>query len=121
MVLILGARGAGKTDYVRSLGFADADFGTEIGDGRPVLAALEDLVRRDPERADALFPALCEKECVICQEVGSGVIPLNREDRRYRDAVGRLCVRLAREATAVVRVVAGIPVVLKGVIPCARS
>ena len=45
MVLIIGARGAGKTEYVRSLGYADADVGTSCGDGRPVLTGLEALVR----------------------------------------------------------------------------
>ena len=121
MVLIIGARGAGKTEYVRSLGYADADVGTSCGDGRPVLTGLEALVREDPEHADALFDALCKKEIVVSQEVGSGVIPLKKEERIYRDAVGRLCVRLAKEAESVVRVVAGIPVAIKGVLPCARS
>jgi len=51
---------------------------------------------------------------VVCDEVGSGVIPLEKRDREAREATGRLCVLLAREAERVVRVVAGIPVVLKG-------
>lgn len=118
MVLILGARGAGKADYVRSLGYSG--LGTALSDNSPVLYGLEALVRENPERADALLDALCKKELVVCQEVGGGVIPLQKEDRAYRDAVGRLCVRLAKEATAVVRVVAGIPIAVKGELPCAR-
>ncbi len=114
MVLILGGVGAGKTAYARSLGYTDADFTTDVSDGRPVLRDLEALVRRDPEGADALFVPLLQKKLVLCCEVGSGVIPMEKEDRAYREAVGRLCVRLAAEASAVVRVVAGIPTVLKG-------
>ena len=71
-------------------------------------------MRNDPESAKTLLPRLLEKKFVLCCEVGSGVIPMEKEDRAYREAVGRLCVRLAAEASAVVRVVAGIPTVLKG-------
>ena len=118
MVLILGGVGAGKTAYARSLGYTDADFTTDVSDEKPVLCHLEALVRRDPDAADALFLPLLQKELVLCCEVGSGAIPLERTDRAYREAVGRLCVRLAKEASAVVRVVAGIPVVIKGELPC---
>ena len=118
MVLILGGVGAGKKAYVRSLGFTDADMGDDISDGKPVLCDLEMLVRRDPAQADARFDALLRKEFVLCCEVGSGVIPLERADRAYREAVGRLCVRLAEKASAVVRVTAGIPTAIKGELPC---
>ena len=57
---------------------------------------------------------------MLCCEVGSGVIPNSREDRVFREATGRLCVRLAQRAEAVVRVVAGIPTAIKGELPCAR-
>lgn len=118
MVLILGGVGAGKTEYARSLGFRDADFTHDCTDDRPVLADLETLMRGG---AEPPFDALCKKELVLCCEVGSGVIPLDRADRAYREAVGRMCVRLAKEATAVVRVTAGIPTAIKGTLPCARS
>ena len=118
MVLILGGVGAGKTASARSLGYTDADFTTDVSDEKPVLVGLEALVRRDPDDADTLLLPLLQKELVLCCEVGSGVIPLERQDRIWRDATGRLCVRLAREASAVVRIVAGIPVMLKGELPC---
>ena len=70
--------------------------------------------------ADALLEPLCTKELVLCCEVGSGVIPLSREERQAREATGRLCVLLAQRADAVVRMVAGIPTAIKGVLPCGR-
>lgn len=121
MVLILGGTGSGKRAFARSLGFTDADMSTAPDDGKPVLVGLEALVRENPADADALFLPLCKKEIVICAEVGSGVIPLERADREYRDTLGRLTVRLAKEATAVVRTVAGIPITIKGVQPCAHN
>ena len=39
-------------------------------------------------------------------------------ERRGREAVGRLCVRLAQRAECVVRMVCGIPTVIKGELPC---
>lgn len=116
MVLILGGCGAGKTAYALSLGYTEADLSNDPSDGRPVLTGLEAVVR---EGRDAPPDMLLKKELVLCAEVGSGVIPLDRADRAYREAVGRLCVQLAKEATAVVRVIAGIPVAIKGELPCA--
>ena len=114
MILILGGAYAGKKAYARSLGYEDGDFSEDPFDDKPVLTGLETLVRKEPEIGGALFDSLLKKELILCAEVGSGVIPLERTDRIYRESVGRLCVRLAKEAEAVVRVVAGIPSVIKG-------
>ncbi len=117
MVLILGGAYAGKTDFARSLGYTD--FSDDVHADCPVVCHLEATVYEDPDGAQSLLPLLLNKEIVICREVGSGVIPLDPKARAWREAVGRLCAALAKEATAVVRVVAGIPVVIKGVLPCA--
>ena len=114
MVLILGGAGAGKKEYARSLGFSDADFSTDISDGKPVLCDLETIVRG----ADMPFDVLLKKKLILCREVGSGVIPMDPKEREWREAVGRLCCALAKEATAVVRVVCGVPIALKGELPC---
>ena len=119
MVLILGGFGAGKRAYIQSLGFPDADMSADVRSDAPVLVGLEEIVRNDPEGAQALLPDLLKKKFVLCCEVGSGVIPIDAADRAYREATGRLCCALAKEATAVVRVVAGIPVAIKGELPCA--
>ena len=118
MVLILGGRGAGKTAFAKTLGYTGADISEDVFSDRPVLDHLEEAVRRDPDSAETLLPPLLQKELVLCCEVGSGVIPMEKEDRAYREAVGRLCCALAKEASAVVRVVCGIPPVLKGELPC---
>ena len=69
---------------------------------------------RDPM---ALLEAL--RGCVVtCDEVGCGVVPIDRADEAYREAVGRLCCALAAEADAVVRVTAGLPQYIKGEKPC---
>ncbi len=52
-------------------------------------------------------------KCVICDEVGCGVVPVVQKDREWREAVGRLCCELASEADAVIRVTAGLPQYIK--------
>ena len=64
---------------------------------------------RDPM---ALLDSLCG-HAVTCDEVGCGVVPIDRADEAYREAVGRLCCALAEQADAVVRVTAGIPQYIK--------
>lgn len=51
---------------------------------------------------------------VTCDEIGCGVVPIDRADENWREAVGRLCCALAQEADAVVRVIAGVPQFIKG-------
>ncbi|MCR5647981.1 MAG: bifunctional adenosylcobinamide kinase/adenosylcobinamide-phosphate guanylyltransferase [Oscillospiraceae bacterium] len=120
MILVLGASGAGKRAFARSVGYNDDEMSCRIDSAAPVLYGLEEIVRARPEGSEALLETLCKRELVLCCEVGSGVIPDNLADRVFREAAGRLCVLLAQRAEAVVRIVAGIPVAIKGELPCAR-
>lgn len=54
---------------------------------------------------------------VVTNEVGFGIVPDNALARRFRDAQGRLNQQLAAQADLAVLVVAGLPLVLKGVLP----
>lgn len=114
MILIIGAAASGKRAFAETLGYRRADMADARLDGGPVLFNLQDLVWRDPGHADALLPGLLEKEAVLCDEVGSGIVPIIQNDFAARRAVGKLCILLAQEATCVVRVVCGIPTVIKG-------
>ena len=48
------------------------------------------------------------QDLVLIYPVGSGVVPLDPEERAWREAVGRVGCRIAAEADEVYRVVAGI-------------
>ena len=113
MILVVGPAASGKLEYVRSLGYGDA----QIADGRmgpePVIANLQAIVAADPQGAPALLDELAAKELVTCDEVGSGIIPLDAREREVREATGRLCIELAQRAEQVVRLVAGIPTRIK--------
>ena len=114
MILVIGARASGKRAYVQSLGYASGQIADGVLDDRPVLYNLQTITMADPEGAPALLESLKTKEVVVCDEVGSGVIPQEKARRLGREATGRLCCQLAKEAAKVVRLVAGIPTVIKG-------
>lgn len=113
MILIIGGRGAGKRTYAKEMGYAKGDMADGVLDARPVVYHVQDMVFADPAASMGLLPMLCAKEVVICDEVGSGVIPLERANREAREATGRLCAALAAEATRVIRMVCGIPQIIK--------
>ena len=113
MILIIGGAGSGKLDYVESLGYCAADIADGVLDDRKVVYNLQNIVFRDPKRAPELEEALAKKDVVVCDEVGSGVIPLERNEREAREATGRLCIQLAQRASRVVRLVCGLATVIK--------
>ena len=50
---------------------------------------------------------------LVSNEVGYGIVPIDAFDRAYREAVGRVCTKLAAYSTQVTRVVCGIGTVIK--------
>ncbi|MDY3249112.1 MAG: bifunctional adenosylcobinamide kinase/adenosylcobinamide-phosphate guanylyltransferase [Candidatus Choladocola sp.] len=50
---------------------------------------------------------------IVSTELGYGVVPVEKSDRTYREATGRVCTCLAAKAEEVVRVVCGIGMKLK--------
>ena len=117
MVLVIGGYASGKRDYVQNaLGFLEADISDGLLDARPVLNALQDLVQHCLSQGgepQSLLPWLLEKQVVVCDEMGSVVVPIDERQDCLREEVGRLCIRLAEQAERVVRVVCGIPQVIK--------
>ena len=102
MILVVGGKASGKRVYARSLGFADEEMAFDV----------HERVRPGDDVA-LLSRELVGKAVVTCAEVGSGVVPLAKDERAWRDAVGALARDLAQHADAVVRTVCGVPVVLK--------
>jgi hypothetical protein len=111
MILVIGGLGAGKREYVKAeYGYTDADMADAVLNDMPVLYNLQDMDAPPLE-------ALMKKRVVICNETGCGVVPVSAEEREKREALGRLCIELAKCARRVVRVQCGLPVIIKET-PC---
>lgn len=51
----------------------------------------------------------CNENCIIiCDEIGNGIVPTDSFERKYRECVGRILVRLAKRAEEVERIICGI-------------
>lgn len=50
---------------------------------------------------------------IICDEIGNGIVPMEQEERRYREETGRMLCKLAVKADSVERIFCGIPVKIK--------
>ena len=118
MMLVTGGVASGKRTYLRSLGCGDSDMSCELEGELPVLLDAQDLVRdASVDVASIADEAAQRKRAVAIVEVGSGIVPADREEREWRDRSGALARELARRADVVVRMVCGIPVALKGELP----
>ena len=53
------------------------------------------------------------KIILVSDEVGYGVVPVDHFERKYREAVGRICTRLAEYSGRVHRVICGVGTVIK--------
>ena len=128
MLLITGAAASGKRTYAKSLGYAAEDMldaGAEgLGvqaiaqDARPVVFDVQNAVLaacKAGEEFDleAFADVLAAKDVVIACEVGSGVIPADAAYTKAREQAGRLAILLGQRAESVVRMVCGIPTMLK--------
>lgn len=122
MTLITGGAGQGKLAYVldkTGLGPEDVAHTPEEAQTKRILAHLEAWVRtaEDVEGPIEALLAANPEIIILCDEVGCGVVPLDRGERAWRERVGRMCCALARRAGRVERIFCGLPMVLKGESP----
>lgn len=75
---------------------------------------LQEAEKAEKETEEFLCQVLKSEPLVITiDEVGCGIVPLKKEERDYREAVGRAGQKLAAAAQEVWRVQCGIPVRIK--------
>lgn len=124
MKMIIGGAFQGKTalamekypDIVWVDG-ADADWNL-IGTAKGILN-FHEFIRNEMQKkkdvsglAEQLIS--CNPDVVlVSDEVGYGVVPIDAFDRAYREAVGRICTKLAAYSSDVTRVFCGIGTVIK--------
>ena len=124
MEMIIGGAFQGKTDYAKAqhpkIHWKDGRKikKEELLDAEGVLN-FQEYIRNSllaGEEIQTLASWLTEKNpdiILVTQEVGYGVVPMDAFDRKYREAVGRVCTELAVKCSKVTRVVCGIGTVIK--------
>ena len=112
MIFVTGPMFAGKQDYIQNaLGLSQDAFAAQaVLDVESLAAKTADL--------EALADELAMHKIVIASETGGGIVPIDPAERKAREAAGRLSCLLAQRAETVVRVVCGLPQILKGELPC---
>ena len=124
MEMIIGGAYQGKTVYAIKeyplLNWADGDKVTEEELMRAQgVTDFQKYIRRELEKerdVSELAEQIILKNpdvILVSQEVGYGVVPVDAFDRKYREAVGRVCTKLAAYSHKVTRVVCGIGTVIK--------
>ena len=104
-VYVTGSMASGKREYVlNTLGIPEAEAAFEV----------QELLRKEPDTDVAgLVEELSGFQAITQTEVGAGVIPLAASDREWRERAGRLACLLASRAEIVVRMVCGVPIMVK--------
>lgn len=120
MRLVIGGASQGKLDFVlekyglEEKDVMDGNTGDMVDISHKVFYAFETWFRRQLEAggspedaADSLLSSLPEL-IIICDEVGSGIVPIEPFEREYRERLGRCLITLAAKAQSVERVFCGI-------------
>lgn len=126
MYLITGGAYQGKTDYTVSTFRIDE---RNIADGKTVIIEeinkflciknFHILVKRminagkTSEKMKIIVDSLDENTIIITDEIGNGIVPINRFERNWREQTGRLCCYIASISRKVIRLSGGIPVIIK--------
>lgn len=120
MILVIGGRASGKRLVAQQRFGLDAQIvSPEEALHSPCIDQFHEIIRQLLERkedSEQYVEKLIRQNpeaVVLCDEVGMGIIPLSREERLWREAVGRACCQIAAQASQVIRVVCGLEQQLK--------
>ena len=126
MKLIIGGAYQGKLDYVMNqfLIYKDDVFFGESSQydmisEKKVIMNFHLLVKRFLDENKVVKEEVmrildqCPDIVIISDEIGCGIVPLDRFERGYREETGRICCYLAKEAKEVIRIQCGIPTRIK--------
>lgn len=126
MKMIIGGAYQGKTEYAKirySLNDCDIIDGKNINSDKISNIAciknfhlfIKNILENGEKPIDIVKKILHENPeiIIISDEIGNGIIPIEKSDRIWREEVGRTCCYLVKEAEIVIRIIGGLPVILK--------
>ena len=120
MKLIIGGAYQGKTDFVRTAFGREPQICNEkTAMTAPAVNCFHLLIKRlleqgtDPQEFTKELIAKNPNAIIICDEMGMGIVPLDKKDRLWRETVGRCLCLIAQESDYVSRILAGIETRIK--------
>lgn len=135
MIFIIGGENQGKLEYLFNISrFKKEDVVDCLNvDGlkaeeilmsnRPVIYNFNNLIKEllvvydDEEKVKENIKRMIKenrKAVIISNEIGYGIVPIDKFERRYRELTGRICCEIAKESKEVHRVICGIGTIIKG-------
>ena len=126
MILIFGGAYQGKLDYALKnfnltkndvYNCSDDDINTP--QGKKIIYEIDKwilaLVKNNLDAGTNLKKFMDENEnpVVICNDISSGVVPVDPVLRKWREAVGRAMAVISQNSTGVIRLYCGIPAKIK--------
>ncbi len=127
MILVIGGYSQGKLDYVKKrfskdkVAIVDAkSFSADItetennNEKKIVIDNINELVKNsviDKKNPEDEIKKLLHKfpdSIIISDEVGNGIVPIDKTERLFRETIGRMQCILAEQAEEVIRVICGI-------------
>ncbi len=128
MILIIGGAWQGKLDFAMELAGAKgrkkqvAEGTTDSFDAAvsyPIIHNFHEYIKRILQDGTSVedFISILEKDnpevIIITNEMGCGIVPMDYEDRLWREEAGRASVRIAKSSKEVYRLVCGIATQIK--------
>lgn len=135
MIFIIGGENQGKLEYLFNISRfkkenvvdclnVDGLKAEEIlMSNRPVIYNFNNLIKEllvvydDEEKVKEKIKKMIKenrKAVIISNEIGYGIVPIDKFERRYRELTGRICCEVAKESKEVHRVICGIGTIIKG-------
>ena len=135
MIFVIGGVHQGKLDYtlkltkfnnedvIDCLNIGSLKIDEVLTDNRPVVYNFNILIKEllklydnedvVKEKINSMLKNN-RKSVIISNEIGFGIVPIDKFERRYRELTGRICCKVAKESEEVHRVMCGIGTVIKG-------
>lgn len=135
MIFVIGGVHQGKLDYtlkltkfnnedvIDCLNIGSLKIDEVLTDNRPVVYNFNILIKEllklydnedvVKEKINSMLKNN-RKSVIISNEIGYGIVPIDKFERRYRELTGRICCQVAKESEEVHRVICGIGTVIKG-------
>ena len=124
MVLVFGGAYNGKLDFVKEkfnvneddifyCGVNEIDYSKKVICGLHIFTynnILKDISSLQYIKENI---NLFKDKIIISDEISSGIVPLKKEERMWREETGRCLQYLSKEASCVYRIFCGIPTIIK--------